>query len=90
MRKRIASATTWGLTDGCEEIDICIGDANIVDMIGEYLEEKAITAVKNADYDLAKELINELIDLQCAAFIAFAAKPDESAESKEETEGAEE
>lgn len=90
MRKRIASAATWGLTKGCEEIDFCIGDADLVEMIGEYLEEKAIAAIKNADYDLAEELTNELIDLQNAALVAFAAKPDESAENKEETEGIEE
>lgn len=90
MKKRIASATTWGLSEGCEEIDICIGDANIVDMIGGYLKEKAIAAIENADYDLAKGLIYELIDLESAALVAFAAKPDENAENKEETEGTEE
>lgn len=89
MRKRIASATTWGITKGCGEIDFCIGDADVMSMIAEYLEEKAISAIKNADYDLAKELIVELIDLEDAMLVAFA-KPDENAENKEETEGTEE
>lgn len=89
MRKRIASATTWGITKGCGEIDFCIGDADVMSMIAEYLEEKAISAIKNADYGLAKELIVELIDLEDAMLVAFA-KPDENAENKEETEGTEE
>lgn len=89
MRKRIASATTWGITKGCGEIDFCIGDADVMSMIAEYLEEKAISAIKNANYDLAKELIVELIDLEDAMLVAFA-KPDENAENKEETEGTEE
>lgn len=89
MRKIFASARTWGVTKGCEEIDFCIGDADVMSMIAEHLEEKATFAIKNGDYDLAKELITELADLRDAMLVAFA-KPDENAESKEETEGAEE
>ncbi len=89
MRKTIASARTWGITKGCGEIDFCIGDADVMDMIAEHLEEKATFAIKNADYDLAKELVTELIDLRDAMLVAFA-KPDENVENKEETEGTEE
>lgn len=86
MEKRIASATTWGLTKGCGGIDFYIGSADIVDTIADCLERKAIAAIKRSDYNLANELTSELIDLQNAANVAFA-EPDKN---EEETEDAEE
>lgn len=85
MEKRIASATTWGLTKGCGGIDFYIGDAGVVDTIADCLKRKAISAIQREDYDLANELTSELVDLQNAANVAFA-KPDENEEETEDTE----